>query len=1326
MRLLLLVLIWLPHLALADVFDPATSLRLEQALQRLGYTLEAPGAPLDYNLEAVLHYRSDFGLPEDVTLSATEAADLLRRAATLDQPVALVRGSPQIASGPRFSRSLQDTVFSAHYDAPAPLFASPRHALAHEMRALARPYQSGDALDPDLKTWQTQEIARAKQWLTEDIQRIEATDPVGGLMGKTLIELDLHLDYFGDLNTPDEMKREVFPRLAILIERFPKTVLGPDLSRALNERLMGYLGTALSDSKCDPRHRLERRWSDLGVEIIRRFEADHPGAPELLGFARSLAQCADDPTAARLLAWRAAAARATGDAAIAKDSILDQAKDAFERGDNDQAKRAIQPLLGSGTMTRDDWLKLPNDMILDLGLGQYLGPALVAEFEAMRGQKIDDRVGMANLMEITKQLLTLGYGFEVTDRVFVETDNLFKQDGDILHYYGLVTQMMIDSGQGTRALPPLERLIDRAQMSGNGVAAETFRAQQIDVLLDLGRFSEAEDRISAFIATAGNGARDARVAPWQTRLNLVSNEGEALGTVYARQMSGYLDALCRGFVPPITDFPPEEPEVDRDAVYADPLFLSEARRWRLSERIVSCIGNENAIKRLDRLGCYLWTKDGDLARLTTKMQAWLTAVRRDDQRNSAIVFDDAYMACPMGIAEAGRNDLLAAFMAQIDNASTETGIVLLKLATLHAPDYARWVLARLDLGQFEGHDVPFAALEAAAQLHDPRAISIRQAGIGDFITQYAGASADPAEVVTIQKDSLDLAGGYTALNLDGIARFFLESAEPDADTAPDTDQVVAMLADADAARFALAMGRLALKDGDSAEAISYVAPLVHNFVERASSNSGDAIDDLGPWAKRLQGFVELYLSALASDPARLAAEPAEKVLAAQQLLAAAEASATSGRLAARLSSNDPALVRDYQDALKDLRGAMMAATQGGDSARVAQMREKVTRLRQEIALRDPGFAANARLSIASVAQIRAQAKGRAVVVLTTLPDHLLVTTVTEQGTNVRAVTENRAQIAAAIAAFRATILAEQDVVTPDATVLSAAVLGGLTSLPEGITFVLDGTFVPLPFAALPVRVAGTNRYLGAETAVSITPSLALLAIAHGDTSRPASRPFLGVGDAQFSDAGALGRLGFRPAKLRETSAELRFMGALLGADVKTDLLLGSSASEMRLRDMSERGDLARYRVIAFATHGFMAEQGKLTEAGLLLTEPPFADTEHDGVLSVSEIYRLKLDADLVILSACDTGAVAGGANGFSDLAQAFTYAGARGLIVTHWDIDSHAATEISKRLATQMKAQPGEPVSESYRKAVRALLQDAMASKFHPPKFWASHTVVGL
>ena len=103
-------------------------------------------------------------------------------------------------------------------------------------------------------------------------------------------------------------------------------------------------------------------------------------------------------------------------------------------------------------------------------------------------------------------------------------------------------------------------------------------------------------------------------------------------------------------------------------------------------------------------------------------------------------------------------------------------------------------------------------------------------------------------------------------------------------------------------------------------------------------------------------------------------------------------------------------------------------------------------------------------------------------------------------------------------------------------------------------------------------------------------------------------------------------------------------------------------------------------MLAFATHGVMAgEISGLNEPGLVLTPPEKPSEEDDGFLAASEIATLDLNADWVLLSACNTAAADGapGAEGFSGLARAFFYAGARTLLVSHWSVYSTAAVALT-------------------------------------------------
>ena len=133
---------------------------------------------------------------------------------------------------------------------------------------------------------------------------------------------------------------------------------------------------------------------------------------------------------------------------------------------------------------------------------------------------------------------------------------------------------------------------------------------------------------------------------------------------------------------------------------------------------------------------------------------------------------------------------------------------------------------------------------------------------------------------------------------------------------------------------------------------------------------------------------------------------------------------------------------------------------------------------------------------------------------------------------------------------------------------------------------------------------------------------------------------------------------------------------------RTHLYLGAKATEAEVKQLSDDGTLAKYKIVHFATHGALAGQvSRTSEPGLLLTPPDKASETDDGYLSASEVAALKLDADWVILSACNTAAGgAAGAEALSGLARAFFYAGARSLLVSHWEVARTPPSSSSPRL----------------------------------------------
>jgi CHAT domain-containing protein len=174
-------------------------------------------------------------------------------------------------------------------------------------------------------------------------------------------------------------------------------------------------------------------------------------------------------------------------------------------------------------------------------------------------------------------------------------------------------------------------------------------------------------------------------------------------------------------------------------------------------------------------------------------------------------------------------------------------------------------------------------------------------------------------------------------------------------------------------------------------------------------------------------------------------------------------------------------------------------------------------------------------------------------------------------------------------------------------------------------------------------------------------------------------------------------------------------------------VLGEAATETAIKAMSADDRLARARVVHFATHGLIAGEVKgLAEPALVLT-PPAEGTDaaalekDDGLLTASEVAQLKLNADWVILSACNTAAGDGGdGEALSGLARAFFYAGARALLVSHWPVNSEAAVKLTTRIFAQ-KADIGR--AEALRQAMLATIAEGGRSAH--PSHWAPFVVVG-
>jgi CHAT domain-containing protein len=196
-----------------------------------------------------------------------------------------------------------------------------------------------------------------------------------------------------------------------------------------------------------------------------------------------------------------------------------------------------------------------------------------------------------------------------------------------------------------------------------------------------------------------------------------------------------------------------------------------------------------------------------------------------------------------------------------------------------------------------------------------------------------------------------------------------------------------------------------------------------------------------------------------------------------------------------------------------------------------------------------------------------------------------------------------------------------------------------------------------------------------------------------------------------------------------SAGELRVAEAQFG-DAQSDLVTGAAFNDAALLQRSD--SLDQYRVLHFATHGLVtAPRPDCPARPALITS--FAPDGSDGLLSFREIFDLKLDADLVILSACDTagsataavsleaGIATGGNYALDGLVRAFVGAGARSVIASHWPVpDDYDAT---KRLVGGLVgAQPGQPLAGALAHAQAELMDDPKTSH---PFYWAAFIILG-
>jgi len=337
--------------------------------------------------------------------------------------------------------------------------------------------------------------------------------------------------------------------------------------------------------------------------------------------------------------------------------------------------------------------------------------------------------------------------------------------------------------------------------------------------------------------------------------------------------------------------------------------------------------------------------------------------------------------------------------------------------------------------------------------------------------------------------------------------------------------------------------------------------------------------------------------------------------------------------------------------------------------------------------------------------------------------------------------------------------AEFDLDLAHQTYLAAlAPVADLLTRNSRVIVVPDDAVIALPFNLLIRDAPGPETslrqadWLIRHHAIRLMPTISSFVALRGRTAAPqTARAFLGVGDPligaqrdgpiSFDCAEVAGPTALALSRSRAAGGQergLRDLSALPDSRCElqtsaeafqgeTQLLLHLDASETALKSLSRTGRLERYSAITFATHGLVAGEVGQFDAGLVLTPPQRPDGDDDGVLTSSEVANLRLNADVVILSACNTAAGhAENDEGLSGLASAFFYAGARSVMVSHWPVYSDAASRLSAATLGRIAGADAMPVTNALRLSMLDVLDDptATARELHP-SYWGAFFIAG-
>jgi CHAT domain-containing protein len=292
-----------------------------------------------------------------------------------------------------------------------------------------------------------------------------------------------------------------------------------------------------------------------------------------------------------------------------------------------------------------------------------------------------------------------------------------------------------------------------------------------------------------------------------------------------------------------------------------------------------------------------------------------------------------------------------------------------------------------------------------------------------------------------------------------------------------------------------------------------------------------------------------------------------------------------------------------------------------------------------------------------------------------------------------------------------------------------------------------GRLLSLPFEVLltgpadPAKLAEAPWLVRQATITHVPAATNFVSLRQVANQSAATKPWFGFGDFRVVSP-AQAQRSFPVAQCGQSAFELAALPALPGAVKELETargVLNAAGADELLGDQftAEKvltTPLKDYRILHFAAHAILPSDLRCqSEAAIVTSPPPGAPDASGALLKASQLLDLDLDANLVILSACNSGGPGGGAGGagesLSGLARSFFYARARSMLVTHWDVSDQAAALLVALTINGMKEKPDQGVAGALRAAQLSLLEKAahgtLPAEIAHPFFWAPFAVIG-